>query len=68
VTGTWDNEAAPSHEVKGSVLENRANMSPLGSGTSITELSVTDGYRRPGGDHGSMPTRQCGPLVNNAHF
>jgi hypothetical protein len=29
VTGTWDNEAAPSHEVKGSVLVIRANIPPL---------------------------------------
>ena len=60
-TGIRDNEAAPPCEVLGSVLVNWAKVPPVGSGGSTTELSVTDGCRRPGGDqYADSPARPPG--------
>ena len=63
-TGIWDSEAAPA--ARGNTV--CACESGIRAPCGTTELPVTDGCQRPGGDHGTMPTRQSGALVNIDHF
>ena len=65
-TGIWDNEAAPPCEVIRSGLVYRSKHAPVGS--SGTTIRILDGYRRPGRDNRTVPTRRRGALVNIAHF
>jgi hypothetical protein len=65
---TWDNKAAPPGEMIGPWLVNRASLPLRDKDGGTIELSLTDGCQRPGGDRSSMPTRQCDPLVNIAHY